>query len=101
MLNKRKYSKTVHGTCTRVFSPESKQCMIKWDVDGNLNQELISHFTNKNADCNACLGSEASTDRKKNTSDIYFLCYSDKNIFNTERTTLHGQDMKQSLLLVP
>ena len=89
------------GLVPEFFSPESKQCMIKWDVDGNLNQELISHFTNKNADCNACLGSEASTDRKKNTSDIYFLCYSDKNIFNTERTTLHGQDMKQSLLLVP
>ena len=100
MLNERKYSKTVHGTCTRVVPPESKQYMIKWDVDGNLNQELISHFTNKNAVCNACLGSEASTDRK-NTSDIYFLCYSDKNIFKAERTTLQGQDMKQSLLLVP
>ena len=74
--------------------------MIKWDVDGNLNQELISHFTNKNADCNACLGSEASTDRKKNQTFIFYAILT-KNIFNAERTTLHGQDMKQSLLLVP
>ena len=79
MLNKRKYSKTVHGTCTRVFSPESKQCMIKCcccvDVDGNLNQELISHFTNKNADCNACLGSEASTDRKKHIRHLFSMLF--------------------------
>ena len=80
MLNKIKYSKTVHGTCTRVFSPESKQCMIKWDVDGNLNQELISHFTNKNADCNACLGSEASTDRKKHIRHLFSMLFWQKYI---------------------
>ena len=87
MLNKRKYSKTVHGTCTRVFSPESKQCMIKWDVDGNLNQELISHFTNKNADCNACLGSEASTDRKKTHQTFIFYAILTK-IYLTQKEQL-------------
>ena len=67
------------GLVLEFFSPESKQCMIKCcccvDVDGNLNQELISHFTNKNADCNACLGSEASTDRKKNIRHLFSMLF--------------------------
>ena len=48
----------------RLFLPELKKCMIKRDVYGNSNHELISNLTIRIANCDACPKSEALTDRE-------------------------------------
>ena len=71
----KKIFKDCMGLVRSIFSPESKKCKIKWDVDWISTQKFISMLTIGNADCDALSKTKSNGEISK---DIVFLCYSDK-----------------------